>query len=144
MPFYDSLSVSSRFDYFYRSDAFRTIWKVLAARYALLDEPLSSCEELHTTWRKRCQQRGIELTFTARIGAPPDTYGMHETPVHEEDLTQFWDVPRCIKVGEFKPWPSRCWAGLEWAIRRHQGRRRGEPVPRKRKHEAAMGPDCEC
>jgi len=143
MPSHSDLSVPSQFDDFYRSDVFQAVWEVLASRYARTQAPLSSFDELYTTWRKRCQQRGIELTFTAKL-VPPDTYSVHETPVHEEDLTHFWDVPRCIKIGDFKPWSGRCWAGLDWAIQRNQGRRRGEPVPMKRKHEAAMGPDCEC
>jgi len=144
MPFHSDLSVPSKFDYFYRSDAFHAVWEVLASRYADTNAPLSSFEELLTTWRKTCERRGIKLMITARMDAPPDTYGVQENPVHEEDLTQFWDVPRCVKVGDFKPWPSRCWAGLEWAIRQHQGRGSGVEVPRKRKHEGMTGLDCEC
>jgi len=145
------------FDRFYNSTSLRELWDVLAGQYGSAKLPVSSFDELHIRWKKTCQSRGVALKFLAEQMIPMWPQNVSSTEQHriqprrfqvwmvyEEDMTDFWDIPKCMKSKANNPDVDIGQAGLEWAIERQIARRTGKQLPKKRTHEARMGADCEC
>jgi len=154
----EGATIHSTFDRFYNSQPFSELWDVLVGQHAFAKPPKSSFDELYICWRKTCRRRVIKLKilavqlvptwqtqdegFTERHNIQPRR---HEwCTVYEEDMTEFWDIPKCMKSKATDPDVDIDPAGLQWAIEHQIARRTGKQVPRKREHEATMGIDCEC
>jgi len=157
LPSYKALNIPAKFDLFYSLEPFHYIWENLAARYPSPDKP---SDELYIIWKKICERKSVELKISARMVTPAEGHAdearatldgsieqsdrMVSPGMYEEDLTHFWDIPKCMRNKDANPVMNPRRSGLLWARQRHAAKRKGEQLPRRREHEATMGPDCEC